>query len=158
MDTGDIPSSATNTYIAEAAAVRGAFSLQSEYAFTGVRATDAQNPAFHAFYVFGSYFLTGESRRYRSRNASFGEIRPKVPFAGIHELGGALEIAFRYSRLDLEDKSCRRWCLERFDRCLQLVCEPQRETAAQRDPSQAARAGPVLDLADTNAVRLLTLG
>ena len=105
VDTGDIPSSATNTFIAEAAAVRGAFSLQSEYAFTDVRATDAQNPAFHAFYVFGSYFLTGESRRYRSRNASFGEIRPKVPFAGIQELGGALEIAFRYSRLDLEDKS-----------------------------------------------------
>ncbi len=105
VDTGDIPASATNTFIAEAAAVRGAFSLQSEYAFTDVRATDAQNPAFHAFYVFGSYFLTGESRRYRSRNASFGEIRPKVPFAGIQELGGALEIAFRYSRLDLENKN-----------------------------------------------------
>ena len=105
LDTGDIPSSATNTFIAEAAAVRGAFSMQSEYAFTGVRATDSQNPRFHAFYVFGSYFLTGESRRYRSRNASFGEIRPKMPFANVQQLGGALEIAFRYSRLDLKDKS-----------------------------------------------------
>lgn len=105
VDTGDIPASATNTFIAELATVRGAFSLQSEYTFTDVRATDAQNPAFHAFYVFGSYFLTGESRRYRSRDASFGEIRPKVPFAGFQELRGALEIAFRYSRLDLEDKN-----------------------------------------------------
>ena len=28
-----------------------------------------------------------------------------MPFAGIQELGGALEIAFRYSRLDLENKN-----------------------------------------------------
>ena len=80
VDTGDILASNTSNFIGEAALVRGPFSVQSEFGTATVNATDTDNPLFYAMYVYASYFLTGESRRYRSTRASFGGIRPRRPF------------------------------------------------------------------------------
>ena len=104
VDTGDILASNTSNFIGEAALVRGPFSVQSEFGTATVNATDTDNPLFYAMYVYASYFLTGESRRYRSTRASFGGIRPRRPFTDFKESYGAVEVAFRYSHLDLDDK------------------------------------------------------
>lgn len=104
VDTGDILASSTSKFIGEVALVRGPFSVQSEFGAATVAATDTANPRFYAMYVYASYFLTGESRRYLSSRASFGRIRPRRPFTDFKDSYGAVEIAFRYSHLDLDDK------------------------------------------------------
>lgn len=104
VDTGDIEATNSRTFSVEAAAVRGPLSLQSELATTRVTATEMDNPRFLAFYAYASYFLTGESRRYDSRRASFGPVRPRRTFTDFRDSYGAVEIAFRYSHLDLDDK------------------------------------------------------
>ena len=104
VDTGDILASNTSNFIGEAALVRGPFSVQTEFGTALVDATDAADPRFYAMYAYASYFLTGESRRYRSTRASFGGIRPRRPFTDFKESYGAVEVAFRYSHLDLDDQ------------------------------------------------------
>jgi phosphate-selective porin OprO/OprP len=80
----------------EAAAVLGPWSVQAEYLRAAVTREGRPNQVFDGWYVFGSWFLTGESRRYRRSNGTFRS--PRVG-RGI----GAWELAARYSTLDLED-------------------------------------------------------
>ena len=114
VDTGDIDGTRSRTFIFEAAMVRGAFSLQSELATTYVTLPETDNLRFKTFYAYASYFLTGESRRYDSRRASFGAVRPRRRFTDFKDSYGAVEIAFRYSHLDLDDKEIRGGTLNDF--------------------------------------------
>jgi phosphate-selective porin OprO/OprP len=89
-------------YGLEAAAVMGPFSVQSEYISTTVQTDDpaiSSDPDFSGWYVYGSWFLTGESRPYK--HGTFGRVKPKsiVGAGGT----GAWEVAVRYSSLDLHD-------------------------------------------------------
>jgi phosphate-selective porin OprO/OprP len=84
-------------YNAEAAMVFGPFSLQGEYTQAVVRRLeDRPEASFAGGYVQGSYFLTGESRKYLVDEGEFDRVIP----AG---RGGAWEVAARYSTLDLND-------------------------------------------------------
>ena len=87
---------------AEAAAVYGPISFQGEYIWSHVnRMSSLQDLDFDGFYVFGSWFLTGESRRYSAKNGKFSRVKPKNNFG---EGGaGAWEAAVRFSHLDLTD-------------------------------------------------------
>ncbi len=89
----------------EAAAVRGAWSLQSEYMHIDTRADAAGAPdfAFDAWYVQLSVFLTGEHRPYDRKNGFFSRVRPKRDFTGRARGPGAWEIALRASEIDLDD-------------------------------------------------------
>jgi len=82
---------------AEAAAVFGPLSVQAEYIASFV------NPTFYGFYVYGSYFLTGESRAYKSSAAAFDRVKPLSNFGGEAGGPGAWELAARLSHLDLDD-------------------------------------------------------
>ncbi len=103
VDTGEITATSVHLGIAETAVQRGPFSVQGEFVPAIVESTDQGQLFFHAFYVMGSYVLTGETRRYSG--GRFRRPRPK------HELGdgaggkGAFEVAVRFSRIDLNDKS-----------------------------------------------------
>ncbi|TCV96472.1 phosphate-selective porin OprO/OprP [Luteibacter rhizovicinus] len=79
----------------EALWIRGPYSLQGEYLTAKVNLDDAR-PAYHAsgYYAFGSWVLTGESRGYSGGNVA--DLKPKGPY-------GAVELAVRYSELDLDD-------------------------------------------------------
>jgi phosphate-selective porin OprO/OprP len=68
-------------------------------------APEVGDPMFYAFYVFGSYFLTGETRRYDSVNGAIRRVRPKREFRDGTGGKGAFEIAFRFSRIDLDDQA-----------------------------------------------------
>jgi phosphate-selective porin OprO/OprP len=86
----------------ELAAVWGPFSLQGEYIRTMVsRNNGSPDVDFDGWYVYGSWFITGESRNYEAASGTFGRIRPN---ANVGQGGfGAWEVALRYSGLDLTD-------------------------------------------------------
>lgn len=93
----------TAKYIgAETALVRGPFSLQGEYGKLFLdRFGTAPNVSFDGFYVFGSWFLTGESRTFKG--GSVDRVKPFSEFAPGSGGIGAIELAIRYDQLDLTD-------------------------------------------------------
>lgn len=98
IDTGSISDVDDITkYGIEAALVQGPFSLQAEYLAASVARKNGNPDAdFDGYYVFGSWFLTGESRPYDAKKGSFGRVKPAAK-------SGAWELAARYSNLDLTD-------------------------------------------------------
>ncbi len=81
----------------EAAWRNGPFMVQGEYIRMELDRTMGAGLTFSGWYVQAAYVLTGERRRYSRRRGAFGDIRPKSKW-------GALEIAARFSTLDLNDK------------------------------------------------------
>ena len=81
----------------EGAWVHGPLSLQAEY-LAGSTSRDNGQPDFDlsGYYLYASYFLTGESRPYK--DGVFGRVKPLAD-------SGAWELALRYSSLDLNDGS-----------------------------------------------------
>lgn len=102
VNTGQLDADSKTSYGFEAAGVMGPFSLQGEYMTSSVDSNGAgSDPDFSGWYVYGSYFLTGESRPYKK--GAFSRVKPhSVVGKGGY---GAWELALRYSSLDLEDGS-----------------------------------------------------
>ena len=101
--SGGIPTGARNaTYWGlESAAVFGPFSVQGEYNHLSVdRFGAAPTVNVDGFYVFGSWFLTGESRSFKN-----GVVDRVKPFSDFAPGGGwgAIELLARYDTLDLTD-------------------------------------------------------
>ncbi|MBS1258106.1 MAG: hypothetical protein MAG551_01159 [Candidatus Scalindua arabica] len=92
----------------ELALVHGPFSLQTEYSFADVELhhdnSMRDDPEFSGFYVYGSYFITGEHRKYKTKNGTFGRVKPNKNFSWGEGLG-AIELLARYSELDLSDEA-----------------------------------------------------
>jgi phosphate-selective porin OprO and OprP len=125
VDTGNIICDNVQTYAAEGLLIWGPFSIQTEYFYVNVN--DAFTPAlgvpvnrgnvnFQAFYVYGSYFLTGENRYYDKRLGRLDRQRTYenawiVSTADDDDCcakhcccgKGAWELAVRYDWLDLTD-------------------------------------------------------
>ncbi|NIR29246.1 MAG: porin [Gammaproteobacteria bacterium] len=100
VDTGSFRADDYLRFGAEAAGVYGPLSLQGEYMFVDVDSSTARDPGFQGWYVYGSYFLTGESRPYGG--GDFGRVKPNSNFPGGP---GAWELGLRFSSLDLTDKA-----------------------------------------------------
>ncbi len=106
ISTGAINSTGAHEWGLEAGAQFKSFYVQGEYFNEGFDrlnpAAGVTNPHFTGWYVEGSWFLTGETRRYNPATAAWdapGSIRhPLDPKGGG---AGAFEVALRYSDLDL---------------------------------------------------------
>jgi len=69
----------------------------AEYMSTTVKCENGlPEPSFDGFYLMASYFLTDDERPYDADDAEFAGIIPQGEY-------GALEMALRYSTLDLND-------------------------------------------------------
>ena len=79
----------------EALYVYDKYSLQGEYSSVALSALK-NNYNFEGVYLQGSYFLLGTGRKYNFDDSTLGKIKPYQ--------GGALELAFRYSYINLSDK------------------------------------------------------
>ena len=88
----------------ELALVYGPFSLQGEYTYTWTDASEADDPEFDGYYIFGSWFITGEHRRYSTSSGAFSRVKPKTNFHPTEPGWGAWEVAARYSNIDLNDE------------------------------------------------------
>lgn len=82
---------------AEAATVLGPFSVQGEYMRSMLQVGGSSDPSFDGGYVQASWLVTGETRLYSRTSGSFRGVKPKRRF-------GAVELALRYSSLDLVDQ------------------------------------------------------
>jgi phosphate-selective porin OprO and OprP len=102
---------AVNQYGFELAYMNGPFSFQGEYisayALTASESTlqhDRYN--FTAYYAYMSWFITGESRKFKSSSGVFTMVTPKKSL-GEEDGIGAFELAVRFSSLDLDDTDIR---------------------------------------------------
>jgi len=102
VNTGDIFEAGTVTRAGlEAALTMGPLSLQAEYIRLLVnRKSGYDDLGFHGWYAYVSWFPTGESRKYFPLEGIFG-------YPDIESKWGAVELAARYSTLDLNDGSVK---------------------------------------------------
>ena len=104
VDTGLVAANRVDTGLLETVMLFGPASLQSEFAVARVAQSDASSPFFRAFYVSGSYSLTGESRTYNTTRGTIRRIRPSRPIGDGDGSYGAFEVAIRWSHIDLDDQ------------------------------------------------------
>jgi len=100
-DSGTIVADSTLLTGLEAAWVGGPLSAQAEYQQAAVSGgSGAQDADYSGAYFFVSWFVTGEHRAYKPAYGAFDRVKPHENFgAG----SGAVELAARYSLLDLDD-------------------------------------------------------
>lgn len=91
---------------AEFAAVRGPLWLATEYIRSDVSAQQLGDPTFDGFYIQVGWFLSGETRPYRTNSGTFDRLRPRLKYGGGNPFkkknGGAWEVAGRFSSVDLD--------------------------------------------------------
>lgn len=107
FDTGRLAADGYHVFGLEAASVSGPLSLQAEGTVAVVDRTRGGGTAvFPGWYVFASYFLTGESRTYIRKAGAFDRVTPRSEFtatkAGVGGTG-AWELAVRLSQVDVSD-------------------------------------------------------
>ena len=110
IDNGNIADSGVITGVnsllyggAEAAGVFGPFTIAGEYGKLWIDRPHLRNATFDGFYIYGSWFITGETRPFRGGN--FDRVRP---FTEVGKDGlGAFELALRYDKIDLSGSPVR---------------------------------------------------
>jgi phosphate-selective porin OprO/OprP len=109
LDTGPIPANHAGAYGVEAAGGYGSFYAQGEYYHYFVNqaglAEGAPTPQlnFDGGYVEASYTVTGESRKYIPTTGAYSAIVADRPLSFTAGGWGALELAARYSYVNLND-------------------------------------------------------
>jgi len=90
------------TFVVEAAGIWGPLALQGEYAHAKLQGSPSSpNISADAWYVYGSYYVTGESRNYKWKKGSYSQTEVKRP---LHKGGiGAWELGLRFASGDYEN-------------------------------------------------------
>lgn len=86
----------------ETAWMNGPLSIQGEYFQNFVNSHSSLD--FNGWYLQGSWILTGENRKYQTEGGIFAGVSPEKEFRLGEGGWGALELALRLSRVDLNDK------------------------------------------------------
>jgi phosphate-selective porin OprO/OprP len=109
LQTGAIDARDFHVFNTEMAAIYGPLSLQSELFLTRVNPIGGGEVDLYGAYAYASYFLTGESRGYKRKEAAFDRVKPNTNFwivrtsDGPSAGWGAWELAARWSYLDFTD-------------------------------------------------------
>lgn len=109
LQTGAIAADGFHVFNTEVAAIYGPLSVQSELFVTRVNQMGGGDVDLYGAYAYASYFLTGESRGYKRKEAVFDRVKPNTNFWIVRtcdgtDIGwGAWELAARWSYLDFTD-------------------------------------------------------
>lgn len=101
IDTGAFNMSRSRTAVAELVGRAGPLSLQTEYLIQHVSGSNSPHYRFKGYYGQVAYNLTGEVRAYDGTGGVFKGIEPLRPFNPQTSDFGAVEVAARYSVVDL---------------------------------------------------------
>jgi phosphate-selective porin OprO/OprP len=107
VDTDEFYADGVDLLCFETSLVSGPLSFQAEYFRAITDSNDEGDPEFWGYYVYGSYFLTGESRDYVISKGTFTPDMPKHGFRPRKKTWGAWEVALRHSYIDLNDGNIR---------------------------------------------------
>ena len=104
ISTGSFDAKGANSLFLEFMLVKNSFSLLSEYISTSVNSLTNGNPNFNSFQIGGSWFVTGENRRYNKTTGNLGKLIPNKNFKFRKgSSSGAFEIGARYTVADGTD-------------------------------------------------------
>lgn len=106
VDTGEFSATSMTLAGVEVAMVRGPYWAQAEWVGYDAETSNSSSVSFSGSYAEMGWFLTGESKFYRTQDGKFGRITPNRLFEGGNPFtgrgdGGALEFTGRVSTLDL---------------------------------------------------------
>jgi phosphate-selective porin OprO/OprP len=102
VDTGAFDADRANLLQGDVAFVHGPFWAYADYFSQFVDPDGMNDVRFDGWSVAAGWFITGESKPYRTSNSAFDRITPKTNYDGKGGCG-AWEVAARYSHLDLDD-------------------------------------------------------
>lgn len=141
LNTGDIATASGNVqwgqlFGFEGAVGIGPVSLRSEY-HLNMLDTATGNRYFYGFHALGSVFLTGEHHPY----ARGRFVRPKPKTAAFDDGIGAIELALRYSRLDLNDGPVTGGHVNTFGVALNWYLNPNTRFGANYIHAHTSRTG-----------------
>lgn len=115
INTGAITADGACSFMAELIGVRGPVSVIAEYMHMTVKSPIGNSPQFNYWQVGGSWFLTGENRRYNRLTGNLGKVIPTRPFTFKEKSGpGAIELAARYTHTDTGSELADGGILGRF--------------------------------------------
>jgi phosphate-selective porin OprO/OprP len=107
VDTGNFDVSKVRLWGLEFATIQGPLWVAAEYIQSDVSAQAFGNPNFGGAYVQVGWFLTGESKPYRTNSGTFDRVRPATKYTKGNPFkkrnGGAWELVGRISTIDLTD-------------------------------------------------------
>jgi len=103
VDTGVLNADEVKLLELDSGFVAGPFWVFGDYYDVTTDRVDASSVRFSAWQLMAGFFLTGESKPYKTTNSTFDRIKPKSNFDGKGGLG-AWELAARWSNLNLNDK------------------------------------------------------
>jgi phosphate-selective porin OprO and OprP len=107
VDTGLLAVDSVDLFNVGVAVVEGRFSFQGEATLTVPRGGISENPLFWGTYAELSWWITGENRRYLRGRGVFSRVVPRRRFDVEKGQWGAIELATRYSWLDLSNDGIR---------------------------------------------------
>jgi phosphate-selective porin OprO/OprP len=107
VSTGRIHTERQDLVALEAAGSYGPLSLQGEYFHTLAESPSAGRLAFTGWYLLAAWVVTGERRVYDRSKGVFAGVKPRRSFNFREGSWGAVELACRYSALDLNDGAVR---------------------------------------------------
>jgi phosphate-selective porin OprO/OprP len=107
VDTGLLAAKNVELFNAGLAVIEGSLSLQSEVTVSVPHGGFSENPVFWGTYAELSWWVTGEHRRYLRGRGVFSRVVPKNRFDPEKDQWGAVELALRYSWLDLSNGGIR---------------------------------------------------
>lgn len=105
VDTGTFGADMAYLGNLEALVTWGPFSVQGEYFHSWHDASAESDPSFDGWYLYGSWFLTGEHRPYRKSSGTLDRIKPNHNYRFDGSGWGAWELLARISKLDLDDEA-----------------------------------------------------
>src|SRR5262249_4508491 len=104
-----IPANQQQLFNVETALVFGSLSLQAEWSATRIDQLGGPPVFLNGFYVFGTWFLTGENRNYVTRDGDFGLVHIRQPLLRLRDEGsiargpGAWELTARLAYANFSD-------------------------------------------------------
>ncbi len=119
INTGSFNASSANTLMLEWIGVEGPVSVIGEYMNAFVNSSSNNNPSFSYYQIGGSWFITGENRRYNKQSGFLGKLIPKNNFKFRKGSGtGAFEVGARYTKSELNDQLIAGGAFGRFTTAL----------------------------------------